>query len=56
MKNNQKDKVIQAFKNFDIVAFQVLLDDDKTYMGVTKSHFLEQIERSFAIFPNIQSL
>lgn len=42
-----KKEIIQAIKNFDILKLEVLLDDDKPYMGVSKIDFLKAMKQSF---------
>lgn len=42
-----KKKIIQAIKDFNIVKLAKLLDDDKSYMDVTKSLFLSKLEEKF---------
>lgn len=39
--------IIQAIKNFDIASLKKLLDDDKPYQDVSKSLFLDKLEKKF---------
>ncbi|MAM29322.1 MAG: hypothetical protein CMC13_09890 [Flavobacteriaceae bacterium] len=41
------DKAVQAIKDFDIEALSELLDDDKSYMDVSKSLFLKKLAKNF---------
>ena len=47
MEISLRSKIINAIKTFDIDALDLLLDDDKSYMDVTKSLFLTTLERRF---------
>lgn len=40
-------QIIQAIKNFDIEKLKVLLDDDLSYMDVTKSLFIKSLKKEF---------
>lgn len=42
-----KSQIIQAIKTFNIAKLQILLDDDRTYMDVSKSLFLSTLKRRF---------
>lgn len=42
-----KDQIIQAIKTFNIAKLQILLDDDRTYMDVSKSLFLRALAKKF---------
>ena len=42
-----QQKIIQAIKDFDISALNVLLDDKKSYMDVSKTLFLKTLEEKF---------
>ncbi|TXD46043.1 hypothetical protein [Polaribacter sp. IC073] len=42
-----KNEIIEAIKNFDIARLNVLLDDDTSYMDVTKFRFLNRLEKKF---------
>ena len=44
-----RDKIIYSIKNFDIEALNKLLDDDKPYMDVSKSLFLQKLAKKFKI-------
>jgi hypothetical protein len=44
-----EQKIIQAIKNFDTALLAELLDDDKSYMDVTKSRFIKKLEERFEI-------
>lgn len=43
----QTNLITQAIKNFDIASLKELLEDDKTYQDVSKSLFLEKLEKKF---------
>lgn len=45
--NNSIDLITQAIKDFDIASLKELLDDDKPYQDVSKSLFLEKLEKKF---------
>src|SRR5690554_6872365 len=49
MKTNLKSQIIQAIKALDIEQLDVLLDDDKTYMEVSKTQFLDKLKEKFEI-------
>ena len=42
-----KTQIIQAIKNFDINKLNTLLDDERSYMDVSKSLFLKTLEKKF---------
>lgn len=42
-----KKEIIQAIKDFDIHKLEVLLDDDRPYMEVSKKDFLKALKQSF---------
>jgi hypothetical protein len=42
-----EQKIITAIKNFDTALLTHLLDDDKSYMDVTKERFIKKLERQF---------
>lgn len=42
-----KKQIIHAIKNFDISKLETLLDDKRSYMDVSKSLFLERLEKKF---------
>lgn len=44
MNDSHLNQVIQAIKNFDIKMLESLLEDDKSYMDVTKETFIRRIE------------
>lgn len=43
-----KQQIIQAIKNFDIRKLNNLLDDNKSYMDVSKALFLKALENKFS--------
>ncbi|POS00716.1 hypothetical protein Q361_1273 [Flavobacterium croceum DSM 17960] len=47
MKVQKANLTIESFRNMSLSMLEVLLDDDKTYQGVTKTIFLEKIESVF---------
>src|SRR5690554_3002808 len=47
MKTNPKSQIIQAIKELDIDKLGDLLDDDKSYMKVTKTLFLSKLSEKF---------
>lgn len=47
MTTNIKQEIIKAIKNFDIKSLYSLLDDNKSYMDVTKQRFLERLNKQF---------
>lgn len=47
-----KSQIIRAIKNFDIPKLTALLDDERSYMDVSKSLFLEKLEKKFEIARN----
>lgn len=47
MNKNNSDQIIRALKNFDIEALSHLLDDDKSYMNVSKKRFLRALNKAF---------
>jgi hypothetical protein len=49
MKTNLEQKIIQAIKKFDTAILAELLDDDKSYMDVTKARFIKKLEERFEI-------
>ena len=42
-----KKEIIQAIKEFDILKLELLLEDDKSYMEVSKKDFLKAMKQSF---------
>lgn len=42
-----QNKIIQAIRNFDTAALQHLLDDDRSYMNVTKTLFIKTLDKQF---------
>lgn len=42
-----KSQIVQAIKTFNIAMLQILLDDDRTYMDVSKSLFLGTLAKKF---------
>lgn len=44
---NHKQQIIQAIKNLDFDALDVLLDDNRSYMDVTKEFFLSKLKQTF---------
>ena len=49
MNNSLEQKIIQAIKNFDTALLAILLDDDKSYMDVTKTKFINKLEEKFSM-------
>ena len=47
MINDTINQITQAIKDFDIASLKELLDDDKSYQDVSKSLFLEKLEKKF---------
>ncbi|TDN87315.1 hypothetical protein DET49_1124 [Salegentibacter sp. 24] len=47
MNNNSIYQITQAIKNFDIKTLDEILDDDISYMDVTKSLFLKKLKKKF---------
>ena len=47
MNDSLKSQIIKAIKNFDIKKLESLLDDEKSYMDVPKSLFVETLEKRF---------
>ncbi|GGG51870.1 hypothetical protein [Bizionia arctica] len=43
----KKQQIIQAIKNFDIQKLEQLLDDNRSYMDVTKELFLKNLKQQF---------
>ncbi|WP_418637586.1 hypothetical protein [Winogradskyella sp.] len=44
-----EQQIIQAIKDFNTKALNELLEDDKSYMNVTKERFINALEKSFKI-------
>lgn len=53
MKTNLKSQIIQAIKALDIEQLDVLLDDDRTYMEVSKTQFLDKLKEKFKIMKEV---
>ena len=47
MNSSLRTQIIEAIKNFDIKKLETLLDDEKSYMDVPKSLFLERLGERF---------
>lgn len=48
-KTNQRSQITQDIKALDIELLDVLLDDDRTYMEVSKTQFLDKLKEKFEI-------
>ena len=48
-------QLIEAIKNLDFDLLHVLLDDDRSYMNVTKSLFLETLEENIRQYSNLKA-
>ena len=46
----KKENIIKAITEMNINLLDVLLDDDKPYMGVTKLKFLDKLNEKFETF------
>ncbi len=46
----KKDQIMNSIQNLDIESLYSLLDDTKTYQGVTKEAFLKELNKLFSEF------
>ena len=51
----EKQKLIQAFKSLDFEALEVLLDDNRSYMDVSKDLFLSTLKQKIDEYENLKS-
>lgn len=49
----EKQHLVEAIKNLDFNLLHKLLDDDRSYMNVTKSLFLETLEKNIRNYPKL---
>lgn len=52
---NEKQKIIEAIKSLDFIALEDLLDENRSYMDVTKGLFLSTLKKKVAVFNNLNN-
>jgi hypothetical protein len=52
---SEKDQLIRAFKSLDFDALGNLLDDNRSYMKVSKTLFLSRLKEKLDEYENLKS-